>query len=73
MTAEHAGAQRGMLASPAGADLPLQVLRSAAGFYIGTWDPAEGPFSRESVEYWPARPAAERAFAEGHWTQRLSP
>ena len=32
-----------------GKRLPLQVLRSAAGHYIGTQDD-EGPVSRESVE-----------------------
>lgn len=33
-------------------ELPLQVLMSNAGFYIGTLD-EEGPASRESVEYYP--------------------
>jgi hypothetical protein len=38
-----------------GKRLPLQVLRSAAGHYIGTQDD-EGPVSRESVEYFPHPP-----------------
>ena len=32
--------------------LPLQVLQSNAGFYLGTADD-DGPCSRESVEFWP--------------------
>lgn len=43
-----------------GKRLPLQVLRSAAGHYIGTQDD-EGPVSRESVEYFPTHLAAQRA------------
>ena len=31
--------------------LPLQVLQSNAGFYLGTADD-DGPCSRESVEFW---------------------
>ncbi|HCF5174370.1 TPA: hypothetical protein ACGW32_001149 [Pseudomonas aeruginosa] len=38
-------------------ELPLQVLMSNAGFYIGTLD-EEGPASRESVEYYPSRELA---------------
>lgn len=52
--------------------LPLTVLKSAAGFYIGTEDD-DGPVSRESEEYWPTKEAAEKALegVEGHaWTQR---
>jgi hypothetical protein len=52
-----------------GKRLPLQVLRSAAGYYLGTADD-EGPCSRESVEYWPAEGLAQSALAQGHWTQR---
>ena len=48
--------------------LPLQVLESAAGHYIGTFN-EDGPISRESVEYFPTREAAELALAEGSWTQ----
>lgn len=49
--------------------LPLQVLESNAGFYLGTAD-EDGPCSRESVEYWPARGAAEQALLKGEFTQR---
>ncbi|HBO5279269.1 TPA: hypothetical protein L4X16_006410, partial [Pseudomonas aeruginosa] len=41
-------------------ELPLQVLMSNAGFYIGTLD-EEGPASRESVEYYPSRELAQQA------------
>ena len=46
-----------------GKRLPLQVLRSAAGHYIGKQDD-EGPVSRESVEYFPNHLAAQRALDE---------
>jgi hypothetical protein len=55
-----------------GRDLPLQALESRAGFYLGTAD-REGPVTRESVEYFPDREAAERALVKGEWTQRLAP
>lgn len=50
--------------------LPLQVLRSAAGYFIGTW--GNGP-GRESVEYFPTQEAASHALKTGEWTQRLDP
>ncbi|MCL6228141.1 hypothetical protein M4368_27225 [Pseudomonas aeruginosa PA103] len=50
-------------------ELPLQVLMSNAGFYIGTLD-EEGPASRESVEYYPSRDLAQQALDSGTWTQR---
>ncbi len=57
-----------------GQRLPLQVLESAAGFYLGTADES-GPVSRESLEYWPTREAAADALAGGseNWTQRTEP
>jgi len=54
-----------------GKRLPLQVLRSAAGHYIGTFD--NGPVSRESVEYFPTHEAARHALETGVWTQRQHP
>jgi hypothetical protein len=51
-----------------GKRLPLQVLRSAAGHYIGTFD--GGPVTRESVEYFPTDEAARHALETGAWTQR---
>jgi hypothetical protein len=52
--------------------LPLQVLRSAAGYYIGTFDD-EGPCSRESDEYWDTRAEADDALQTNEWTQRATP
>ncbi|MCS7567049.1 hypothetical protein N0Z92_27805 [Pseudomonas aeruginosa] len=49
-------------------ELPLQVLMSNAGFYIGTLD-EEGPASRESVEYYPSRELAQQALDHGTWSQ----
>ncbi|HEJ4318575.1 TPA: hypothetical protein SL519_006436, partial [Pseudomonas aeruginosa] len=50
-------------------ELPLQVLMSNAGFYIGTLD-EEGPASRESVEYYQSRELAQQALDNGTWSQR---
>ncbi|MEA3482109.1 MAG: hypothetical protein U9R65_09090 [Pseudomonadota bacterium] len=55
-----------------GKSLPLQVLRSAAGHYIGTFDD-DDPVSRESVEYFPSHEAARHALETGAWTQRQYP
>lgn len=55
-----------------GRDLPLQPLESGAGFYLGTAD-RDGPVTRESVEYFADRAAAERALKLGNWTQRQAP
>ncbi|MCO2079432.1 hypothetical protein IPC264_20030 [Pseudomonas aeruginosa] len=52
-----------------GLELPLQVLMSNAGFYIGTID-EEGPVSRESAEYYPSRKLAQQALDNGTWSQR---
>lgn len=57
----------------AGKRLPLQVLRSAAGYYIGTFDDHDGPCSRESYEYFPSRDAAATALVTGAWMQRPYP
>ncbi len=54
------------------ADLPLTVMWSAAGYYIGTYD-EEGPVSRESMEYFAKRSEADIALASGLWTQRETP
>ncbi|HUH57835.1 MAG TPA: hypothetical protein VL020_04915 [Pseudomonadales bacterium] len=51
----------------------FSVLKSAAGFYIGTACPVEGPISRESQEYWSTETQAEKALQTGQWTQRLHP
>jgi hypothetical protein len=63
--------QFGCLAATAGERLLLQVMKSAAGFYLGTQDRDGLPYTRESVQYWPKRDGAETALRTGHWTQRL--
>ncbi len=76
--------QVGYLAvSHCGIELPLQVLSSAAGYYLGTEGPeysASGsdllpgePISRESIEYWPTQEEATNAMHAGKWTQRHTP
>ena len=62
----------GQVAHAYGACLKVEVLESPEGFYIGTREDGL-PFSRESVEYYPSRVAAERALMRGTWTQRLLP
>ena len=49
---------------------PLLILRSAAGFYIGTLDDEGMPRSRESQDYYKSRIAASNALKEGNWTPR---
>lgn len=51
----------------------IQVLQSAAGFYIGTAGPDGSPFSRESKEYWRSKRDADEALALGMWTQKPEP
>ncbi|ATN13681.1 MAG: hypothetical protein COB06_002625 [Pseudomonas sp.] len=52
-----------------GIEYPLQILKSAAGYYIGTADEFE-PVSRESEEYYRSEYAAKQAFDLNLWTQR---
>ena len=47
-----------------GTALSIEVLRSAAGYYIGFCCPKCGPYSRESG-YYPNKEAAEKAMKEG--------
>jgi DNA-directed RNA polymerase subunit RPC12/RpoP len=53
--------------SSCGHELPLQVLKSAAGFYIGTACNECGPNSRESERYWRKRELAQAALDTGKW------
>ena len=55
-----------------GVELPVAVLESQAGFYLGTEDRGV-PFSRESFEYFETRDLAEAALACGKFTQRMNP
>jgi hypothetical protein len=61
--------QYGKLALEGKRKLPIHVCKSGAGYYIGTWD-HEGPYSRESEEYFTTREAAQKALETGQWTQR---
>ncbi|HBC0114028.1 TPA: hypothetical protein JEX52_005524, partial [Escherichia coli] len=54
----------GILAAKAGYTLPLQILSSARGYYIGT-QCDEGPVSRESEEYFRNYEQAVRALENG--------
>lgn len=69
---ERTSIEYGYLALTIGRALPLQVLGSRAGYYIGTVD-EDGPCSRESVEFWADRGMAEAALASRRWTQRYEP
>ena len=55
-----------------GVELPVTVLESQAGFYLGTEDRGV-PFSRESAEYFATRNLAEAALACEKFTQRMNP
>lgn len=75
MTETATSAHFGVLAAREGAELPLGIYQSEAGFYIGTYrfDKSMGidiPFTRESVAYWPSRELAATALRSGRWTQR---
>jgi hypothetical protein len=54
-------------------ELPLEILKSAAGYYLGTCHLEQGPFSRESEEYFPSAQVAQNALESGAWTQRRNP
>lgn len=47
----------------------IQVLKSYAGYYIGTWE--EGPNCRLSVEYFKKKEEAEEALKNGIFTPRI--
>lgn len=51
-----------------GTVLPFKVLKSNAGFYIGTW--SDGPYTRESKNYWNTREQAQYALDTGVWLAR---
>lgn len=72
MTARRLPRIIGQVANAYGACLRVEVLENTEGFYIGTRE-GELPFSRESVESYPSRAAAERALNRGTWTQRRLP
>lgn len=51
-----------------GTHLPLKVLRSGAGYYIGTFCPRCGPYSRESG-YYPTLVDAQEALRKGTFSR----
>jgi hypothetical protein len=51
----------------------VRVLRSNAGYYIGTASGNGSPISRESQEYYPTEVDAINAILDNSWTQRLEP
>lgn len=61
--------QNGILAAAAGYTLPLEILKSTRGYYIGT-QCSEGLMSRESEEYFKKHDQAEQALKNGTWRQR---
>jgi hypothetical protein len=60
----------GQLASEIGYELPVIVLKSQAGYYLGTQCPINGPISRESTRYWSTHKDAVIALFEDAWEQR---
>lgn len=50
-----------------GRELSLSVLKSGAGYYIGTACNDCGPNTRESERYWKKREDAENALSTGKW------
>ncbi|OTQ53728.1 hypothetical protein [Gilliamella apis] len=52
-----------------GTELPFKVLRSAAGYYIGTEIDGE-LYSRESLRYWDCQKDAETALKSEDWIRR---
>jgi len=66
----------GLVPEPGDIVSDLMILRSGAGFYLGTqcYDPeveAWVPYTRESIEYWKYESDARRALTEGAWTPRV--
>jgi hypothetical protein len=56
-----------------GKALQIRVMRTAAGWYIGTANDDGTPCSRESNEYFRSQDAAQDALDTGNWTQKINP
>jgi hypothetical protein len=67
--AEQCVRRLGVIAQRCGFELDLDVYESGAGFYLGTYSD-DGPYTRESQEYWRTRKQAQLALETGQWTQR---
>lgn len=63
---------KGVLAARFGYDLPIRVLSSRAGYYIGTFSETHGVISRES-QYFDKQIDAEKALRNQSWIQRKHP
>lgn len=61
----------GYIAHTAGYLLNIQVLKSSAGYYLGTKN-RQGVVSRESEEHWQTEQEALEAYTSDEWTQRVS-
>lgn len=53
--------------------LKIKVLESAAGYYIGTFHPEYGPYSRESARYYKTKEEAQYALENDLWPSRTIP
>jgi len=63
--------EHGIIAKSAlGEEFEVQVLKSNAGYYLGTQTIEGMPASRESREYWSTHDNAQQALDSGSWTQR---
>lgn len=62
--------QLGQLAMSAGFHLPLLPLCANGLWYLGTFSEEDGPMTRESVEYFLTKDAAQAALQSGDWSQR---
>lgn len=69
MTNYYSDDMRGLILNN-GTVLPFRVLKSGAGYYIGTYD-EQGPYSRESQRYWRTREQAQKALDTGRWLPKI--
>ena len=70
LTPQKKALPRNILDTRTGKRLPIIVMESVAGFYLGTRTAKGEPYSRESEEYFGTRHGAEQALARGTWTAR---
>ena len=53
-----------------GANMPVKVCMSGAGFYIGQWCNNCGPWNRLSYDYYPTQEAAQTLLDNDTWKRR---
>lgn len=69
----HASYRQGSRNCPdCGRAMPVQILVSGAGWYIGRTCERCGPWDRISSRYWGSRREAEAALAEGDFDDRAN-